>query len=225
MFQSLSITSSQDVIVFCQKRLDKKAANEIIQKGKGLTDLTSIDEALGRVDYISVLKAVWSERDRPKRLDWLRTKVSELHAPLMYELAMAEFTANPSAEVINKICMPLIKAASFRAEQDRKCVDDMTLNEAYTVLDNTYYMALNQLVQSKLGKSLKDVLDKDEHQLHADCVAKVKEVAAKSLTIKLNSPIWFAYHGMNAYSNIKLHPEESWNQIRSDFANDVISKL
>ena len=83
---------ARDAVAFCQIRNDPEAVAAIIQAGKaeGLSKSDELKALAEKGEYIPVLKAVWSERDRSRRLEWLRANAS-LHAPLMFELALAEF--------------------------------------------------------------------------------------------------------------------------------------
>ena len=225
MISQLNYCHSQSVVTFSEIRNDQKEANKIIKANTGLSHLSEIADKLSSGDYIPVLKAVWSEKDKPKRLQWLREQVNDgLHAILCFELAVAEFAAAPTADTLNLIALPLIKAGVFRTKQDEKCINDNSLGDAYYLLEVNYWRSLRNIASRK-GQSIEQMMaDEEWKKKREDAIfAKMKEIAERSLIISLPSPKWIAYHGLSAFiGDISIKSVDECKQIRDAFAKETI---
>ena len=60
--QSIQLTCPQNVVNFCEKRLDVTAFEQEFSQPQPLT-LEQISQQLASGDYIPVLKALWSEQE------------------------------------------------------------------------------------------------------------------------------------------------------------------
>lgn len=67
-----------------------------------------------------ILVSLWQANERD-RLTWLREN-AKLQPVLMFELALAEFFADPTIEKIVNFVIPQMKAAAFRTDQDAYCL-------------------------------------------------------------------------------------------------------
>ena len=133
-------------------------------------------------DYIPILKAIWSERNRTLRLKWLQSHAAEFHAPLMYEQAISEFVVNPTAATLFQKTLPLIRAATFRVYQDSQCCKDSSVckGDAPLRMESTYRISLNRQIEKRYKQSLETFvmnhmgLIQENNQL-------CKEIAQKTL--------------------------------------------
>jgi hypothetical protein len=221
----VNIVNPSDIVCFCSLRNNPEAADRIVRESHGLSDLETIERNLASGDYTSVLKAVWSERDRSKRLTWLRDHFRLLHAPLMYELAIAEFVAQPSVETINKISIPLMKVASFRIAQDASCVNDSSAQAGVSAMEYVYTTALRTQVEKKLPNiSLEHIFEQNRDERLACIKAKVREVAEMSKHTHLPDPTWIAFHGMKVIitGHVEMAPQERWHELTDQVANKIL---
>jgi len=214
------------IVSYCEQRLQPIAINEIIKKGKsaGLSNTAALNKNLKKGCYIPVLNAIWSDKDR--RLSWLQSHASELHAPLMFEQAIAEFVNSPTVTTIVEISIPLIQAATFRVNQDSKCSTDPSVfnGDAAPRMRNTYLISLNKQIEKHLGKKLENVLSENQSAIDSAMTAKTLKTAELSLSQKLPSPDWIGSHGINAirYGKVEMHPIAASNEIRNKFAYETI---
>lgn len=221
-----SYTNLQSVVSFCDTRLIPAKVQVIINEGKavGLSNGEALNEQLKNSDYIPVLKAIWSERDRSRRLEWLRSHAPEMHAPLMYEQALAEFVASQTVETVTKISLPLIQAATFRVYQDSQCSSDASVykGDAPVRMKLTYLKSLDTLTKKFLKTPLSEIKAENNYM-----AAKVVEVAQASMSQELPSPNWIGHHGMSVFidGKIAMHPEENHKEIRKKAAEEIIEKL
>lgn len=232
--------TKKDFIDYAQRRIDPEKSREIIQNNKGLADESRLEKAFEVSDYSSVARAIWSERDRQKRLDWLRSwHQRSFHVIVMFELALAELKNQPTPVVFNTITYPLMKAAVFRMEQDLECYNDphKALPMASENLLVIYNKALAKLVQTEMNISLETLLLNDPSLRNAECNARIFETAKKSFftTSPLPSPVYMDSFTAKAhrYGQIKmneadLNPERVASFIASFFERgtyEVIARL
>ncbi len=150
--------------------------------GRGLKDPDALDASLAKGDYKPVLIAIWSEVNFLKKITWLRQKESELHVPLLYELAIAECDGGLHATVTN-ICYPLLAAAEFRAKQDCYIYPECMTKKRppFAKLHAIYCEALKDRVDAFITKP----------KVNADITFnRVANVAVDCLTKKLPSTRW-----------------------------------
>ncbi|MCI0382360.1 MAG: hypothetical protein L0207_04850 [Chlamydiae bacterium] len=220
--------NEQDVVSFCEKQLNPTEADKIIKEGKGLSNSAEIEKNLKESRYIPVLKALWSEKDKEKRLEWLKSH-SKLHAPLMFEQAIAEFVNYPTVEAIHSISMPLIKAATFRVLQDSKCSRDPSVfnGDAPGRVAETYMKILENQVQKHLKKSLADIGNEKKEMLASFIRSKLIEIIKQSKEKELPDPSWIGWHGMSVFidGKIEMHPASDYKKIRDQAADEMLGKL
>lgn len=220
---SVNYFKSDDVVVFCQKRFIPGEIKNVIPESNGLKDQKKVEEFLVNSDYIPVLTAIWCEEDSQAKLNWLREKATLLHAPLLFELGLAEFRANPTEESFHKVVIPLFKSARLRVEQDIACVEDISLSDAGALLEMIYAEALNQLIKEHLKMDL-TVLNAKERTLRVTATkAKIGEIALLTRTSPMPNPQWIGNHGMKAwFGPVKLHDESLWPALRDKVYQDVL---
>lgn len=220
-----------NVVSYSETRLNPQAVNHIIKQGKqeGLSNSKALNENLKSSQYIPVLNAIWSERDKNRRLEWLRSHESEMHAPLMFEQAITEFVIKPTVETIIQISIPLIKAASFRVVQDSKCSTDPSVfnGDAAQRMEMTYLTSLNTQTEIHINKKLVTIISENEDAIKSAVNAKVLKIAHSSITQDLPSPNWIGHHGLSVFrsGNIEMHSTADFKNHRDKVANDTIKKL
>ncbi len=173
-------------------------------------------------NYIFAIGAIWS--DAKNRLQFLRECAPLLHAPLMFEEAIAEFEARPSEETINTISIPLIRAAGFRMTQDAICSTDPDVYRGggEKEMIRVYMTALDSAVQKRLGKMLYTVLQSNQKIRGSAIIQKVIQVAKHSNSIKLPPAKWISVtQGREA----KMSPLDQHEKLRSAFAEEIINGL
>jgi hypothetical protein len=147
----------------------------------------------------------------------------------MFELAIAEFSAKPTAETIHLLSIPLIKAASFRVAQDAQCSTDASVKygDASMRMSITYEQRLKNRVQALLNCPLEDILKEQQNERMAAIKKKVLETAKLSLSTSLPSPDWVGWHGMSVFISgaPKMHEASEYKQIRDAYANKAIEQI
>lgn len=200
----VSFSNSQNLVSFCEQRLKREAVSQIIKKNKEGVNSPQIEEKLQSNDYISVLSLIWGERDSAKRLSWLRNHASELHAPLLYEQAIAEFKESPTVETVVQVSLPLIKAASFRVRQDAQCSQDPSVynGDAHLRMEMTYGQALIEGMKKYASDlDLGTIQSQNKDAIREATLNKVKEIAQQTIANPdaLPSPNWIGFHGMSCF--------------------------
>eukprot|EP01103_Thecamoeba_quadrilineata_P012192 TRINITY_DN3083_c0_g1_i1.p2 TRINITY_DN3083_c0_g1~~TRINITY_DN3083_c0_g1_i1.p2 ORF type:complete len:235 (+),score=25.16 TRINITY_DN3083_c0_g1_i1:104-808(+) len=211
--------NSPSVTQFCKQSLDPVAMSVLIQKNKGvgLSD-PALEDNLRKGDYKKVLEAVWSERDRSRRLEWLQSKFAELHVVLMFELAIALFAMTPTAQVLFLTSIPLFRAAAFRALQDAACSPEAVNDNIDVQLYFTYQQRITAL-KAKHQLDTSETFSHYEQQKDLAGIAKMMEVIQLSLTIDLPSPDWVSGH------NSSMHPPSQYKQRRDEYAQQTLKCL
>lgn len=219
--------NTQDTASFCVLRNCPQEVQKIISAGRaeGLRETTSLSHLLTQGNYIPVLKAIWSERDRARRLVWLREK-TELHAPLMFEQAIAEFVNFPSARTIHLVSIPLIEAAKFRVQQDCQCSQDFHISngDMHEFMATTYLNSLERASQKYLHQSV-DLSGSFEGEYLAILNMKIKTIRQSTLS-RLPDPEWTKWHSPNAlFWNMPMRCSFEWKPLRDAFAKHVEAQL
>lgn len=217
------------ISLFCDTRLNAVESNKIIQKYKsvGLSNRNALDDALARVDYITVLSHVWAERNRESRLTWLREKEGEMHAPLLFELAIAEFNAAPTVETVINVAYPLLKAATLRVMQDAACSKDLSVKNGDLALrlEMTYTAALEKKTQEVLHQSLEEIKSVDINQWNGAFRTKGVKLLDSTIGKPLPNPQWVDSHGMGKFMGARYtYSMEECARIRNEFALKNLSK-
>lgn len=209
-----SIHSYYSVLGYCTyTRIDPIKLDEIIRSNPGLINFDELDRCLQVGEYIPVIHAVWSERDRSKRLEWLRAKAT-IHVPLIFELGMSECRFSQTIETVKNVTLPLFLYGLLRIEQDRSCLIAPMIDASGTFF--TYWGVLAKLMKSTPEKlPLMDMIDKD-------VILKVIELAKKNLSISLPNPGWF---GLQLEEINSPKPPSECAAIREEFITATIKKL
>lgn len=228
MSSHISINCTKSVVNLCdQERLNPIELSNIRKANpKGLTETATLSEHLSRNDYIPVLYSIWSERNQARRLEWLKLQAPSLHAPLLFEQAIAEFAAAPTVDTINTISFPLMKVAGFRVSQDMTCSTDpsVSFGDAAVRLTIAYQSRLEKLVKKHLNKSLAQILTENKDIRMAAIEKKAKETIQASLSCQLPLPDWIGWHGMSVFVNgvIKMHPASKYKELRDAYATKIL---
>ena len=217
MSTTTSHLNSVNVINWCEVRLNKERSSEIIKEHpEGLSNETALKEALRVQDYVGLLKSVWGERDREKRLAWLQTKSFE--AVLPYELALAEFKMSPSIETLATKTLPFFAVASARARIDMACSRNQPLGSFYLQMENTYYQALEKLIieRVKVDSSFSHSLSKENRiKKFESSIKKLQEL--KENIPALSSPRWVEKCGVGSCC-----PSNLWESRRRTQIEEII---
>lgn len=220
--------NTQDFLSFLPLRLDEQQVKEIAKLNSGLTSIDEISCYLASGDYIPVVKAVWAEKNELLRLNWLKEQEANLHAPLLAELGLAEFMANPTTDTVCQLSFPLIKAASKRVAQDALAIKDASLQDAMYVFELTYTEILNHLCQQKLNSSLYSITEENKEKCAQYIKDKLKEVFQKSIEVnqQMPNPIWIGYHGLEAlFGKVTIYPQSEINDKQKKFAENLLKDL
>jgi hypothetical protein len=226
---NVNYITPQDVVAFCRKSLDPVAINQMFQENRG-RDLSDplLGTNLQAGKYIDVLVSLWCERDRQRRLEWLRAKSPELHPVLMFEQAIAEFTDEPTIETINLISIPLMNSAGFRVDQDSRCAQDISVKEgdAAQYMYTTYVERLDRRVRAVLTRSIVSIYEENPEWREEAIKAKVLATVQASLTRTLPSPNWVGWHGTSVFITgaPDMRPADQHKLIRDEFALKLISR-
>jgi hypothetical protein len=217
----MDVSCSIDAVSFSALRLNPVFLQENAKKNSGLQNEESLVQALKNGDYVTVLKAIWGERDRERCLMWLRKNSGTLHAPILYELALEEFKASPCVETVVRVSFPLIRAATFRVRQDGICFEDASIALSDILMDNVYSRSLRYLMKEK---GIPVIL---ESESKGYCLGTILSVAKKSLTQLLPSPMWVQRHGIGySYQKRAESPDViTLQQIRAGYAEQTIESI
>lgn len=185
-------------------------------------------ELVSEGKYSAALKAIW--RDSINKHRFLNELSDELHAPLMFEEAIAKFEQTPTEETVIKVAIPLIKAASLRIMQDSLCSNDRSVSEGdmATRFQMAYMESLTHLVQRHLQKELSGLIEQHEVELKAHIKETAIQVLNLSQRVTLADPSWTRFHGIQIYINPQsnsMKPSSEWKPIRDNFAVNFSSKL
>lgn len=135
----------EDAITFTFNRNQPQVMQRFFLDYHGMNDMKALEASLKKQDYISVLKALWSEKDAAKRLDWLSQKENESHTILLFELALELFKNNPNLENLHKSLF-LIELGKYRADIDAICINDPSMKTASQSLYVNYATAIGSIV-------------------------------------------------------------------------------
>lgn len=200
-----------NIVDFLSRRLEPNTPEmqTLLATGGGLSDPKKVEKALADSDYVTVLTAVWSERDRPKRLDWLRKQLPRYDAILMHELALAEFKAAPNLEVLQNVVLPLFMAAKLRLEQDSKCIG-LLVKEVPDKIGAVYVRAIENL----RGALSFPLPEEASPGFFKKTLEHIKNIRAAGLP----SPVWiaFGYLGNSEIEAIGKSSAEKWRVVREE---------
>lgn len=229
---SINVSNHHDVVSFCYLRLDPPQVTKIMRlNAQGLSQVEVCEESLRNGHYIPVLSAVWGEKNKVLRLDWLRSRALELHAPLMFEQAIAEFVNSPNTETVIRISLPLIRAASFRVYQDSACCKDLSVcSEGGSAQMETIYMqALERTMKKYAPKlSIEEIQSKNQAEIQLERIELLRKIVERSIEApeEFPNPTWISYHGMEAiFGSSKMHPASEFGNKRKEVAEKVLPQL
>lgn len=229
----INYSNVSSTVSFSELRLNQKEVATVIrQNSQGLSHSEILDQNLAQGNYIPVLSAIWGEKDKLRRLDWLRSQEHQLHAPLMFEQAIAEFTNSPTAETVATISLPLIRAAAFRVHQDAQCSRDASVynGDASPRMQNTYVMALQNAIK-KYAPSLRleKIQEEKRDEMQVEIKKKLREIVEKTLSAPntLPDPTWIGYHSiMSVFGEApQMHPREEFDKKRQEMVQSIMPQL
>lgn len=180
---------NRDVVAFCMERgspiyrtaviLEETKANEFVVKG----------------EFSYLLALLWSNEGSSVALEWLRKKEVVLNAVLLYELAIAEFLAAPSVEILQSRCVPLIKKANVRVLQECCCLEGLaSLRETIMArMEETYMGHLMAVVMSKIDEEAVAQINCDQEVIKQE----IRKVANESFTVDVTGKSWLRWYGAN----------------------------
>ncbi len=227
---TINCRNHSNLVSFVEASLDPVQMNQLIQERKhiGLND-PALEDNLRAGRYQPVLQALWSERDRDRRLAFLDSKKQELHPVLMFEEAIARFGASPTNETVHSVAIPLIDAAAFRVNQDAQCASDCSVKygDAAARMHLAYGRRLTNRVQALMHRPLHEIAREHQQELKTSTTAKVLDVARQSLSTELPSPDWVGFHGMELFISGKpdMYPADQYAERRHAYARTEIVKL
>ncbi len=240
----IRLSNPESTVSFCEKRLVLELAQ--IEMKKHAVDCLAPGKrdkyvALARSgDYNPVLAAIW--RDKTNRFEFVKLLEGELHAPIMFEAVILEFAANPTAQTVREICLPLLGAAAFRVRQDAQCAADHSVfdGDAYQRMTMTYKESLKNRVEKELkdpnsalfGKydSIQAIIDEDKASVDTKIAEKGLWTARTSKEINLPPPDWIGQSGMGVFirqfdpNRQIMHPSSEHKKIR-DAQADLYYKV
>ena len=198
----------QDIPLFIHEhRINPELMNGVIKKYKhtGLSG-AEIQQWTQECAYEKLLPHVWAERDRKKRLDWLR-KNAQWHVPLMFELAMAEMKYCTSLSQEDAICyyhtniLPLLNTARLRVKQDiRANPQDPSLEAVYGLMQNCYSYALTNIIKtSELPYELFSLTDANQAIYNENMRILLEKLIHENQT-QTPPPGWLLGHGLQSYT-------------------------
>jgi hypothetical protein len=234
MFVTTDRSNHCDPVLFPENRFDPKSVKDILKNNNGL-DSPELSKNLREASYIKVFKAIWSEKNKERRLDFLRNNAG-LHAPLLFELGMAEvakelpkvqkdYNDEAMKEKIREavaVAMSYFTAASKRVFQDALAVNDHSLEDAGLVMFMIYNKGLSDLLNNRTGKNWEDFYSKELSKGKEK--AKVKEIFQKTLTESLPNPTWVGKHGLSyTFSGrVELYPYNEAKEKQNNCAKKII---
>ncbi|MEC7839127.1 MAG: hypothetical protein VX777_03695 [Chlamydiota bacterium] len=194
-----------DVVIFTFNRNNPQALQRFLLDYDGMLNENILEENLRNQNYIAVLRALWSEENAQKRLEWLKKKESESHPILLFELAVEVIKEEPNLENFQK-SLYYLELAKYRTDLDAVCVNDSSARAAPQSLYQTYSRAVadvvdrapnlkNQLTQSVLQGVDKEVL--------TQLLSALQEIELQ--IDALPSPEWVSTHALRKLlSNKKI---------------------
>lgn len=222
---------------FVTNRNNQKIANAIIRGNPdGLTG-EGAQQAIDRQDYTTMLQKIWGERDRTARLDWLRGKTYTPFA--ISERGFAELKADPTAQTLYRVALPLLFFDQIRIRMDRKCSNDPSIAGNQEVATRAYFMSLRTLASKHnlaLEMSGEKLLDFHKEEL---ALCKQLERDLEENPDILSSPEWLQDFGVGGFlrafkradgvpseeASISMKPKEDWHTIRLNTLRTEINQL
>ncbi len=193
-----------------------------------LQDTAAITKHLVEGNYIPILQALKLSIPSEEKLVWLEEH-SGLHAPLLYEQAIAEYKTHPTKQGFIRSAS-LLKAATFRAKQDSQCCLDPTISkgEVADQISGIYEYSLN-----KFRREDGITLDPLSKELSSAIKTKITETALKSLREPLPPPNWIGLSNtQNSWFDLKTPPGEAYmfpasthKEIRDNYAKKTASLM
>lgn len=210
---------SNDVLCFISHNLEAAQDGKKFPQYLGLSDEGKVTRLLEKQDYIEVLKYVWSEHNKEKRLAWLKKGAEKGHIICMFELSKEYGLQGNTAE-----CHFWLFLGTYRTKQDVLCCTDISLADCPDFLRQCYYPFYQAAVSKDSAFSEKNCLGPwNYHQLKITGCTKVFEHLKNCHTFP--SPAWLHLHGLDAWSKSKdsmiLHPEKTFSAKRKEIVDGL----
>jgi hypothetical protein len=187
--------------------IDLLIEGERIFKGySGLSDSKKVDSLVHRQEYGEILKYLWSEKDRSKRLIWLKKHAEAGHIPCMFELSK-EYALQGTVEE----CFVWYYLACNRLFQDLHCC---------TARREIACASLTALYANHLKKSMvQNVAKQSLLPLTKKCVQRVS--TQLSVWRHYPSPSWLSESIQNGQKSPSvLKPEKEWGIMREKISKE-----
>ncbi len=221
----------RNLIDYCENVYARKIKRKEYHNFKFLRPEESIQLSLNESNYIPVLEDIWNSGNTHQKILKIKKLIKEdgpFHAPLMFELSLL-FYQNASLkykiETAERICLPLINAAWFRAMQDAECSISPEGGQPYAEkIQQVYYRQLDSFLKNDFGVDLSS-LSSSRTSLEEE--KNISATANKTLLAdKLPNPCWIA--GLNMLDSDKgvhsknILPNKYHKSYREEFAKDFI---
>ncbi len=185
-----------DIIIFTFKRNQPHAVQKIALDNNGMNNMNALENNLQSGDYIPVLKALWSEKDIKKKIDWLQEKKHESHPILLFELSVEVVKEDPSLSNLEE-SLYLLELGKYRTDLDAICVSDSSALAAAQSLYNNYSKVIATVVSQ--NPSLKEMLTTGQSKEMNVRILQKLLISLKQVQQKLNSlppPNWVSTHAL-----------------------------
>ncbi len=188
----------------------------------GLADTKKLNTLLAAQEYGEVLKHLYSEKDREKRLTWLKQQALEGHVVCAFELSK-EYGRLQNMEE----CYVWLDIAFNRLMQDLACNNDESLEPRMALL--------SVLLQgSYLRDLMLDMYDpakfSDRWKAEEACLQMIKKCVKRAYQMlsewqKYPSPAWLSCHCEEkkcAPTAKQLKPKEIWKDVRKKIVAEYL---
>ena len=215
---SVSISNNGDVLCFISDNLDPDKGGKIFPRYRGLGDEKKVTNLVAQQNYIEVLKYVWSENNKEKRLAWLQKTADEGHIICMFELSKEYALMGNVAESHFWLMLGVA-----RTRQDVLCCTDCSLEDCPYFLMQCYGPFLRKVLLKDSSLFEKDkFLEKSVRQLDMKTLAR--ELEYLNNCQKFPSPAWLHLHGMASFlppikDSTILHPEKTFSVKRKEITD------
>lgn len=186
----------EDTVLFAFNRNYPKSMQEVLLEHNGMDDVNQLEQNVKKQYYTEILKALWSEGDHTKKLEWLRKKRIESHPILLFELAVEEIQNDSSIKGFEESLF-LLELGKYRTAMDAACVKDSSAQAAAESLYNTYSMVVAAEVR-KNPELLKEISGSSSSSVSLVVLQRLIE-ALKEIKENLNtlpSARWVSYHAL-----------------------------
>ncbi|MES2198778.1 MAG: hypothetical protein V4489_01225 [Chlamydiota bacterium] len=227
-----------NLIDYCEDVYSGKIKSGKYHDLKFLRPEDSIRSSLKKSDYIPVLEDIWNSGNTHQKILKIKKLMKEegpFHAPLMFELSLL-FYQNASMEhkieTVDKICLPLITVAFFRACQDAVCSINPEGSFHYAEkIQKIYLNRISGFIKKDLDIDVFSPLPPSEESPNEDIQMEVEQIMAsmakQTLSAnKLPNPSWIA--GLNVLDSNKgvysknIQPKKNHDHLKWLYARDMV---